>query len=137
MAHQRTPSTPSWLAISSPPFPSLFVLVHDVVHFTGKIRIILKVRRAGHAPSLPSWVCVHSPMIASPPHDALPRSGSCLPTDRVLDCPLERHYLRDGLELLPMHRWPTTSAPHEGTMNPPHFWPMGREHAPSYFHSLT
>ena len=42
MAPQWTPSTPSWLATSSPTFPSLSVLVHYAVHFTGKFKIIPK-----------------------------------------------------------------------------------------------
>ena len=42
MVPQWTPSTPSWLAISSPMFPLQSVLVHYVVHFIGKIRIILE-----------------------------------------------------------------------------------------------
>ena len=69
--------------------------------------------------------------------DALPRSGSCLQPDRAFDRLPEGHYLWDGLAPLPMGRWPTPPAPHEGTMSPPQTRPKGKQHAASHFRSLT
>ena len=111
--------------ITNVPFTVCASTLRSTFHW--EVQNYPKVRLAGCAPSMPSWAPRGTPpTAASPPRDASPRSGSCLPPDRVLDRPLESHYSRDGLAPLPMRRWPTPPAPHEGTMSPPHTCPKGQ-----------
>ena len=111
--------------ITNVPFTVCASTLRSTFHW--EVQNYPKVRLAGCAPFLPSWNHAHSPKGSILlPANASPRSGSFLPLDRVLDRPPESHYSRDGLAPLPMRRWPTPPAPHEGTMSPPHTCPMGR-----------